>query len=305
MFPKIMIKPFGITIVDEKNTYNIRKPFFSLRKYRHLRGRSNITGFVGPRGSGKSVGASRMIILDYMLRGYDVWSNMEIGVDLITPKGIKELRSKEIDKMELVDLAEVYKKGVIYFDEVNMDVAEARRSMSTKNLMFSYILQQIRKRQLSIVWSAQSEMHTEERLRFQTGIFIVCQDLAIENPKCGIGELSQWKVHDYTGAKEKGNTLLATEKIWNKPWFNTYDSWQLQGMDEHGPAKTTDDVELNKMVGAMAGFIKEEGKILKDKVWAKWGIGDENTRRKIVRQLTAEFGIITTASRTKFVYEDN
>jgi len=100
-------------------TYRVTKPF-SLWKYRNLRKRSLIIGFIGPRGSGKSVGGNRTVIIDYMLRGKKVWSNMDIGFDLISGGNIIPIRSIPLEKLELVELDKVYSDGVIYIDEVNM-----------------------------------------------------------------------------------------------------------------------------------------------------------------------------------------
>lgn len=223
----------GIYIQDGKKFYHFLRPWFSLSNYRNLRGRSLVVGYVGPRGSGKSVGAARTVILEYMLRGKKVWSNMKIGFNLIANGKSRPIVSQPLDRLTLEELDEVYSNGIIYCDEVNL-MMESRRSMSRENLMLSYVLQELRKRRLTIIWSAQSEMHCDDRLRFQTDIIIACSDLAITNPKCEMGKFSKWKAYDFSGIV-KGTSHRNTKDMLfyegiesNKPFWNTYNSWELQ-----------------------------------------------------------------------------
>jgi len=62
----------------------------------------------------------------------------------------------------------------------------------------------------------------------------MCEDISIKRKNCGIGELSLWKAHDFSGVI-KGKTPHRSDDAifyqgiqWNKPWWNTYNTWQLQ-----------------------------------------------------------------------------
>lgn len=296
-----------------KPTYRIRRPF-SFWKYRNLRNRSIIIGFVGPRGSGKSVGAARTIIMDYLLRGKNVWSNMDIGFNLISGGRVVEIRTKPLEKLSLVQLDQVFSNGVIYVDEVNL-MAEARRSMSQSNLMFSYILQQLRKRRLSIIWSAQSENHCDDRLRFQTDIFITCEDVSISKPNCDIGAYSRWRAHDFSGIvkgkveSKKGESIpFFSATMWNKPWWNMYSTWQLQevGIGESNKVDPRQE-EATNIAREIAKFIGNEGltSVKKRLIWRKWGVDDINMMKLVGRVLSKDHGIITGGNGgTKYVIED-
>lgn len=222
---------------EDGRKWLLKPPFATLRTGR-LKQRSLIIGFIGARGSGKSVGASKMAIWEYMLAGYDVWSNMDISFTLnYKGKPIKEYRSKPLDDISLTNLDDIYQNGLLLVDEVNMEFSEARRSMSNKNLMFSYILQQLRKRRMNLIWTAQSEMHCDDRLRFQSDFIILCKDMSlVPEKKCGVGEISYWRVHDTSGiktgelAKTTEDMIIAEWYVWNKPWWNSFDTWQLQGI---------------------------------------------------------------------------
>jgi len=294
-------------------TYRVKRPF-SLWKYRNLRKRSLIIGFVGPRGSGKSVGAARTVILDYMLRGKKVWSNMEIGFNLISDGQILPVKSQPLEKLSLVELDKLYSNGVIYVDEVNL-LAEARRAMSNENLMFSYILQQLRKRRLSIIWSAQSENHCDDRLRWQTDIFILCEDVSINRPKCDIGAYSRWRAHDFSGIV-KGRTFSKSDDnifyratIWNKPWWNTYSTWELQEVGvgaeaEAKVAKKKEQAEARGIASEIAQYMQDEGlsAIKKRHLWKRWGISDIKMMMRIGQELASQHGIIS--KRQEYIIDD-
>lgn len=301
----------GMFIRDGTNTYCVRPPCFSLRNYRNLKERSLIVGFVGARGSGKSVGATRTVIMDYMLAGKQVWSNMEIGFNLQKNGQKVPIVSKPLNKLSLVELDKVYSDGLIYVDEVNL-LAEARRAMSQENLMFSYILQQLRKRRLTIIWSAQSELHCEDRLRFQTDIFIMCEDVSIKKQNCGIGELSLWKAHDFSGVikgktpRNSDDALFYQGVQWNKPWWNTYDTWQLQDIKTGVLKEDPLSIEAHRIASEIAEYMRDESPIAsKRAIWKHFKVTDRSMMMRIGQILSAECGIVPQGrSSGKYIVED-
>ena len=286
----------GIIVKDGEETYLVPHPIFSIKADRHLKKQSIIIGLIGPRGGGKSVGGARLTILDYMLAGYNVWSNMEIGVNVQMNSHTKELRSKSLNKLELGELDAVYNNGLLFVDEVNAYIADARRSMSEESLAFSYILQQIRKRKLNIIWTAQSEAHCDERLRWQTDIYIVCNDVSVTKRNCGIGELSSWKAYDVhglvTGQLNK-NPVFYQGVIWNKPWWNSFSTWKLQGADEI-------DNKLEETANEIAEKVKEKGKVSIQYIYGLFGIFDRKVS-EILTVLLRKRGIIKDPQGRNFL----
>jgi hypothetical protein len=308
-----VLKNKGYSIIDGKTEYIVKPPIFSLKSYRQLKKRSVITGLVGPRGSGKSVGAVRLAIIDYFLTGIkNVWSNMDISFILERDGVKKEFHSQPIHKLDLIELDRVYDKGLLVVDEVNMEIAEARRSSSKGSLAFSYILQQLRKRELDIIWTAQSEMDCDSRLRRQTDVFLKCHDKSITNCKCGIGELSDYVCYDYAGLINKDlpddhfNGVFKNTIIWNKPWWNGYSTWQLQGIKNEEAEQA--EPEVNPLVLEIVEAVKEsarkgDGPIPKVLIWAKWSIRTFTDRQRLAR-LLAEQGIISTVDGRKYIIEE-
>jgi len=221
-------------IISDGKLYNLRFPIFTLRRFKKIRNKSLVIGFIGPRGAGKSVNMARIALTDYLLRSRIVWSNMEVSSRIMTPVGLKTVTTQPLDKLELRDMNTLYSDGCLVIDEVNMEVAEARRSQSGINLVMNNIVQQLRKRRLDFLWSAQSEMHVDSRLRWQTDIFIKCTDISKTN---GLGELTQIDMYDYSGVilgKTPGTqqeSLFYNTVVKNKPWWNIYNTWQLQGIN--------------------------------------------------------------------------
>lgn len=294
----------GFVVIDDKKRaqYVIRPPLFSLWKYRNLAKRSLVIGFVGPRGSGKSVGAARLVALDFMLRGRSVWSNMDIGFTVANGDDMKLYKAKSLDKLDLVDLDEMYENGLIYVDEVNL-MMEARRAMAHGNIMFSYILQQLRKRKLTIIWSAQSEMHCDDRLRFQTDIYVTCEDISITKPHCGVGELSSWKAHDYSGIVKGKAPHTSKEAVfyegveWNKPWWNIFDTEQIQevgvGQVEQAPnnnGQYGEEVELLAS-NIAAHMYNGHSRVKARDLWQRFNVVDRNIQTMIGMCLSSKYGI--------------
>lgn len=277
----------GIILKDGEDTFLIPRPIFSIKADRHLRNQSIIIGLIGPRGGGKSVGGARLTILDYMLAGYNVWSNMEIGIGVKVNGSVRELRSKPLHKLELADLDTVYENGLLFVDEVNTYIADARRSMCDEALAFSYILQQIRKRKLNIIWTAQSESHCDDRLRWQTDIYITCNDVSVTRRDCGIGELSLWKAYDVhglvTGQLNK-NPVFYQGIIWNKPWWNSFSTWKLQTADEG-------ENELESKANEIAEMVKGKGRVASEYIYSVFDINDRKVS-EIITKFLRKRGII-------------
>jgi hypothetical protein len=165
------------------------KPIF---KRQHLH-REVIIGLVGLRGDGKSGSGAVIAMLDYLMNGEPVWSNMAIGasinVDDATARkwtngtmkhgGTVTFRSQPLDKEGLLRFDPRYNHGCYFVDEINMEFAESRRAMSNTNLYMDRVAQQLRKYQNSLIYTVINEMFVDSRIRELTDIFIRCEDTAL------------------------------------------------------------------------------------------------------------------------------
>lgn len=206
---------------------------------------SKCIGFTGYRGSGKSLAAAAMAIIDYMVQGYTVWSNMGIQYGLEVGGFQVAYASQPLDKADVLKLR--LGKGLVVVDEVNVEFSEARRSQTNRNLQFNGLLQQLRKRQLDMIYTTQHEMWVDNRLRFQTDVFIQCQDVLLKPGNArfqhaDFGELCEWTIYDMTGILGKGSYLQTQQpagvfRFRAKHWWNTYDTNQVQGEGQESYGK--------------------------------------------------------------------
>lgn len=159
-----------------------------LLRRQHLN-RDVVIGIIGDRGDGKSVGGSVLALLDYMLEGEPCWSNMSIScgfeIDAATAgkygldEGRAVFQSRELDKYKLLTFDPEYSKGAFFIDEINVWLADARRSMSNQNLYASDVSQELRKLESALIYTCITEMFVEQRIRDITDIFIRSQDTAL------------------------------------------------------------------------------------------------------------------------------
>ena len=228
-----------------------------------------VLGFIGQRGAGKTVGAVGTAVLDWLLRSEPVWSNVDISVRVVYKELEHIFRSQPLDRLDLLDLTAGYKGGVVLVDEVNMEGAEATRSMAGANLQFANVLQQVRKRQLSVIWTCQGWHWIDNRLRWQSDWVINCRDafLGGDYDSHAIGEKSAWRVYDLSGLSgkfdadfEMSHRWLNDYVVWegafrSKTFWDAYNTEQLQGQQDYiGEYKRAKKYEL---VELRSGLTKE------------------------------------------------
>lgn len=200
-----------------------------------------VIGLCGHRGSGKTVGAVGIGLFDYLLRGKDVWSNVPIEVKVCYRNASRVYASKDVEQVDLLDLDGGYKGGMVLADECNLRFASAYKVMSNPNQDFAGMVQQIRKRHMSIVWTAQSFMSVDKNLRWQTDFMVGCRDQHLSGRDKVMGDKSEWKVYDIGGLTgeysleyELSHPYITQFEVWqgdhyNHPLWWAYDSYTLQG----------------------------------------------------------------------------
>lgn len=280
-----------------------------------------VVGFVGAAGSGKSVSEAAVGAFDYMLTGCPVVSNMDIEVTVRYRAASKTFRSQDLDKLGILDikhLQNMYMNVAIILDEINIEHAEARRSMTNRNLAISYVLQERRKRGLNLLHSEPNEMWGDDRLRFSTGIYIKCRDGSYPDPKPeDLGKKTIWKVYDLGAISGESlddrdpRFVVGEFDFHSRPWWNCYDSWQIQGLeDEDSDIKIKDTVKLAELKAkyadsrALLNQIVEAGLTEADSayLWQMLGIEDDRSRQTIVGQQLADLGVKNRLSNGRKIY---
>lgn len=263
-----------------------------------------VIGLVGPRGSGKSVGMTGICVLDGLLAGRRVVSNLPISIKVRYRDCEKVLSTEELDPSTLLDINEFtrnYYDCMIALDEVNTFLADALRSTTNQALHFSYVLQQMRHRHLDFIYTSQNETWQTDRLHFQTDFYIRCRDAAFYKgrpKKEDIGRFSRWEIHDMSGTVT-GEVLhgrynrippYKTMKFHNTPFWNCYDTELMQRRQkvivntyaEQPSGLVMDEIKLKKLqdrLGVPVNIIKRFinlniNKISRSELWDILGISD-------------------------------
>jgi hypothetical protein len=249
----------------------VGKVLHPLFRHQHL-DREVIIGLVGLRGDGKSGSGAVIALLDYMMNGEPVWSNMPIGVRInvddetarqygLHRGGTVTYRSKELDKEGLLRFDPQYNHGCYFIDEINMEFAEARRAMSNTNLYMDRVAQQLRKYTNSMIYTVINEMFVDSRIRELTDIFIRCEDTALSaeglRTKKPTGVDFKWTIYPMSGYMlGREYSYYATKKpldpvyLHFEPWRGIYDDKlaQAQGKMKYG-FNLTDKVTNNVGLG--------------------------------------------------------
>jgi len=282
----------------------------------HLK-REVIIGLVGLRGDGKSGSGAVIALLDYMMSGNPVWSNMPIKTDIqvddetaismthgaLPHGGVVTYVSQELDKEGLLRFDPSYHDGCYFIDEINMEFAEARRAMSNTNLFMDRVAQQLRKYQNSMIYTVINEMFIDPRIRELTDIFIRCEDMALSRE--GLNHHKQpgidfkWTVYPMSGYLcGRENSYYVTKKplppayLHFEPWRGIYDDKYAQAVgkmkygfqltDKHGGT-----MQMGMQTAQSSGLKKavDQWRWVEDMVNQRMAIIEEDGKqRRFVRQ---------------------
>jgi hypothetical protein len=138
-----------------------------------------VIAFVGPRGSGKTLGLVYYEI-GRMSKGKVCSCTVPIKKEF---KDIGLIQSKPFDSIYLYQLDGAIgdDKQIVYGQDMGIDefdkLCSSRHSLSVGNQLLNWIGTQIRKFGLNFTFSAQELMWVDTRWRFQVDVVIVCKDL--------------------------------------------------------------------------------------------------------------------------------
>ena len=205
-------------------------------------------GFIGHRGSGKTLSAVAVAVLDFMIRGFVLYSNVPVAFKVRYRDLEREYSSVPLDKFDLWAIGEEagYRGGVALVDEINMETGDSSRFMSNANLSFTNVLQQMRKREMSVIWTAQSYNTIDPRIRFQTDFLVNCRDSHLSKQGGDYpGEKSRWTVYDLSGMTgeydfeyELTHKFVTDFQVWTgkleaEPWWGFYPTSRMQGQKNY------------------------------------------------------------------------
>lgn len=288
---------------------------------------------IGPRGSGKSVGATGIAVLDGLLAGRRVISNMPIAVKVRYKDCEKVFQTEDLDAAMMLDINEFndnYFNCMIVVDEANVFIADSYRSTSNQSLFFSYILQQMRHRQLDFIFTTQNEAWQTSRVRFQTDFYVRCRDEAMlvegKPKKEDIGRKSRWELFDMSGlvTGDVLSTDFRSNKVppyneltfWNVPFWNCYSTELMQRRDKFNLAqKQADDTTFDEShLKAIAERYNVPSqailqavnmgieRIQKSELWEMFGIPGDRSKQIKIGRILSELGCKTIHGTNEYEY---
>lgn len=222
------------TIIDaEPKTRCIRQGsifYVTAKQADSMRGEDlgRILVFEGSRGSGKTLSMSYMALC-YLVKRHKVWSNYKIAFDYGWPGGtIEHFESMPLDMSALYTFDSSLSSGIVCIDELNL-WASNRRSMSVANRLLNSVMQLIRKRRLTFMFTCQNFNWLDSQIRWQTDSLISCQDQHFMYPgRYGKGVMIHQAWKDMSGVNT-GYPYSQTGKAYGvfffgKRYWNIYDT---------------------------------------------------------------------------------
>ena len=209
-------------------------------------------GFIGEPGDCKTITATKLTIRDFMLHGVPCFSNMHIKVTVTIsennpflkkwglPGGEVVYETQEFDKYALFRFDERYRGSAIFIDEINLEMAEARRSSSNLNLNTNKVGQELRHLEAALIFTVINEMWVDGRIRELTNVFFRTQDTALDAENLARkkvpGEVARLMMYPMS-RKINGQTYYQNQQAYGpyylyvKDMWSAYDTLEIQASE--------------------------------------------------------------------------
>lgn len=225
--------------------------------------RDVVIGLIGDRGDGKSIGGGIIAICDYMVQNEPCFSNLDVKASFRIDEeaaakygmgaGVVDFRSRELDMGRFLSFDEEYCGGVFFVDEINVALADARRSMSNQNLWATDVGQQMRKLESALIYTSIHEMFVESRIRDMTDVFIVTRDLALTPEglaaKRKPGTEFEWTIYPMsrklTGERYQDTKQTIKARIRGREWWGSIDTLRRQDRQKYKMGAGATDMEMS------------------------------------------------------------
>lgn len=166
-----------------------------------------VVGIKGLKGSGKTLLLTILLYLEYK-SGKKVYTNYDVSF----PHEILD-----IDK--LLKLDKELQNAVIGITEMHM-ICDARRSGKKQNILMSYFILQSRHRSVNVYYDTQFERQIDIRIRDNTDINIICENLYIDSDSDGLIDLFRIIIQD----KRFMPVEIHQKLIYGKYFFEMYNT---------------------------------------------------------------------------------
>lgn len=162
----------------------------------------------GYKGGGKTLACVVFAFLSY-LSGKKIFSNIRLSFPF-----------EWLNAMDIVTLSPKLNNSFVLIDEIHM-LADSRLSSSYQNRAISYFFLQSRHRDCDIGYTTQMSGQCDIRIRKNTDVKIVCENLLIDSDNDGIPDIFRLVIND--------NIRRTTQikRIYGTPVFKMYSSKEI------------------------------------------------------------------------------
>lgn len=191
----------------EKTGQNIRW-FIDMNKRKFNEKQNNlVVGIKGLKGSGKTLLMTILLYIEYK-KGKKIYTNYKVSFP-----------HKIIDVKKMIELDVELQNTVIGIDELHM-ICDARRGGRKQNILMSYFILQSRHRSVNFYYTTQFDRQVDVRIRENTDINMVCENLYIDSDNDGFNDLFRILIQD----RRIRPVQLRQKIVYGKPFFDQYNS---------------------------------------------------------------------------------
>lgn len=167
-----------------------------------------IIGIYGLKGAGKTLVMTLLLWIETLAFQKSVYVNYEVTFP-----------HKKLEMQKLAELDQQLQNTAIGVDELHM-IADSRRAGAKQNLLVTYFVLQSRHRSVNMYFTSQYEHQIDRRIRENTDIKIIVENLKIDSDNDGKNDLFRVIIQDRRGMEQKYHEqIICATKIFEQ--FNT------------------------------------------------------------------------------------
>lgn len=167
-----------------------------------------IIGIYGLKGAGKTLLMTLLLFLEQKHLKKKIYINYKV-----------EFPHEKLDLQSLAELDEQLQNSAIGIDELHM-IADSRRAGAKQNLLVTYFVLQSRHRSVNMYFTSQFEHQIDRRIRENTDIKIIIENLNIDSDGDGKPDLFRLIIQDLRGFE----TQYYEHYIRGTTLFNMFDT---------------------------------------------------------------------------------
>lgn len=174
-----------------------------------------IVGIIGKRGCGKTLTMAKTVI-DMLKKGKTIYTNFHLNKKYIDKKYHKKIHLLDNEFFKNYKDFKLY-NCALFIDEIYVYI-DSRTSSSKRNRLWSYFINQTRKRDVDLYYTTQFFRQVELRLRENTEIFIYPQIIKQDTTTI---------VSDVIYSYENTLKRIGVERFVGNDYFNVYDTDEI------------------------------------------------------------------------------